>query len=133
MRSDMTFSDYIAIAGIILASVFSSLQIFLQLRSNRANIKPETKRTQTVNIQSSNRGFWLWRRIAIFIVNWLATFVLVNELWNNTEAIVTRRSVLIITFSVAVIAICFILPFIISVYQYIEASFDGRLLTICWT
>jgi len=129
----MTFSDYIAIAGIILASVFSSLQIFLQLRSNRANIKPETKRTQTVNIQSSNRGFWLWRRIAIFIVNWLATFVLVNELWNNTEAIVTRRSVLIITFSVAVIAICFILPFIISVYQYIEASFDGRLLTICWT
>lgn len=122
----MTFSDYIAIAGIILASVFSSLQIFLQLRSNRANIKPENKRTQTVNIQSSNRSFWLWRRIAIFIVNWLATFVLVNELWNNTEAIVTRRSVLIITFSVAVIAICFILPFIISVYQYIEASFGGQ-------
>jgi cobalamin synthase len=122
----MTFSDYIAIAGIILASVFSSLQIFLQLRSNRANIKPKNKRTQTVNIQSSNRSFWLWRRIAIFIVNWLATFVLVNELWNNTEAIVTRRSVLIITFSVAVIAICFILPFIISVYQYIEASFGGQ-------
>ena len=122
----MTFSDYIAIAGIILASVFSSLQIFLQLRSNRdnaqANIKPKTQQTQTVNIQSSSRRFWFWRQIAIFIVNWLATFVLVNELWNNTEVVVTRRSVLIITLSIAVMAVCFILPFIIGVYQYIEAS-----------
>lgn len=121
MPQNMSRSDWIAIAAIIIASTFSSIQILLQVLSMRAAPSPAANQPKQQASQPKVRSRlpYRWKiRVIIFLVNTAATYFLVREILSSAP--ITRSSVLIIAAEVGIMAICFILPLFLGVYEYIE-------------
>jgi hypothetical protein len=116
----MNRSDWIAIAAILIAAFFSSIQILLQwlgMRSSRPGNAVSTRKL------SHNTKFkWLvptWAmRAGIFIIQTIAIYVLVAQ-YRSSEPL-TRPVAVLIASMAAVIVICFLVPLIIGVYRHIE-------------
>jgi hypothetical protein len=60
-------------------------------------------------------------RIIMFLINTAATYFLIVQIQNPNP--LTRTSVLIIAAMIGVMVICFIVPIILGVYEYIENNF----------
>src|SRR6266849_6804378 len=116
----MSRSDYIGIAAIVVAGLFSSIQIFLQwfgMRSaHRVGASPNRKLAKNAKFE--------WRvprwvlRIGIFIIQSVAVYVLMSE-YRSSQPL-TRPAAVLIASMAAAVAICFVVPLIIGVYGHIE-------------
>lgn len=60
-------------------------------------------------------------RILMFLLNAVATYFPIMEIHNSNPS--TRTSVVFIAAMVGVMVICFILPLVLGVYEYIENNF----------
>lgn len=119
----MTRSDWIAIVAIIIASLFSSIQVVLQLLGMRAtsNLAVNPPKQQANQTKNKRRLPYRWKvRLLIFLVNTVATYFLIQEVRDPNP--LSRISVLIIAAEVGVMVICFILPLFLGVYESIENS-----------
>jgi hypothetical protein len=121
----MNKSEWIAIAAILIASAFSSIQIMLQwLSMHAAPSRVANERKQEPN--KTQKAEWLvprWvLRLLIFTIQTAAIYVLVWEY--HTGDPLTRKSVVLITAMAGVVCICFLVPLIIGVYDYMERYFS---------
>jgi hypothetical protein len=118
----MNTSEKIAIAAIISQAVFSSLQL-LQNRGNKTNkpqavINPPSQKLTATSTVPRSRPYWLKRRTAALIVNIIASCFLLKAL--TSTAPLARLDMVMIAFSAAVMAVCFVSPWIDGAYQYLE-------------
>jgi hypothetical protein len=120
----MTRSDWIAITAIVIGAFMSSIQILLQwlsMRGASSQIANQKKHRAISKIKFQWRVPKWVLRIAIFIIQTIAIYVLMSE-YHSAEPL-TRSSVVVIASMAGLVSICFMLPLIIGVYNYIEAYF----------
>lgn len=117
----MNRGEWIGIAAIVIGAFFSSVQILLQWLSIRPLRAPASG---TSNRRLPARIKFEWRvpkwvlRITIFLIQTVAVYFLLLE-YRSSQPL-TRPSVVIIACMTAVISICFVVPLIIGVYNYLE-------------
>lgn len=129
-----------------VAIVIGLAQIVVQLASTRWQInvartlvapqtaKPEgrgmtpptsLKPNQRVTVEYEGPPVPRWvMRLSIFLVNTVAVYFLYTEY--QSTAPVTRAGVVFIASMAGVVCVCFILPLIMAVYDYIISSFQMR-------
>jgi len=120
----MNRSDWIGIAAIVVAALFSSIQILLQwvgMRSSRVHTVPTRKLARNAKFEWFVRTWVL--RIGIFIVQSVAIYVLMVQ-YRSSQPL-SRPAAVLIACMAAVIAICFVVPLIIGVYRHIETYTVG--------
>ena len=122
----MNRGEWIGIAAIVIGAFFSSVQILLQWLSMRPLRTPASGAS---NRRLPARTKFEWRvpkwvlRIAIFLIQTVAVYFLLLE-YRSSQPL-TRHSVVIIACMTALISICFVVPLIIGVYNYLETFSTG--------
>jgi hypothetical protein len=122
----MNKGEWIGIAAIVIGAFFSSVQILLQWLSMRP---PRGPAAGDSNRRLPAGAKFEWRvpkwllRIANFLIQTAAVYFLLME-YRSSQPL-TRHSVVIIACMTALISICFVVPLIIGVYNYLETLSTG--------
>jgi hypothetical protein len=121
----MNRGEWIGIAAIGIGALFSSVQILLQWLSMRPLHAPSgasNRRLPAGTKFESRLPKWVLR-LTIFLVQTVAVYFLLLE-YRSSQPL-TRHSVVIIACMTALISICFVVPLIIGIYNYLETFSTG--------
>jgi hypothetical protein len=120
----MNADRIIAIAAIVVPAIFSTITTWVLFADRRKRNQPAAKPASQALASASSKPhrprFLTKGRIVTFLVNWAAALSLLHEVEKEGE--VTRYSVLIIAAAVGVMIVCFLLPLVSGVYEYVDAS-----------
>ena len=122
----MNTGEWIGIAAIVIGALFSSVQILLQWLSMRPLRDPApgaASRRLAVGVKFEWRVPKWILRIANFLIQTVASYFLLVE-YRSSQPL-TRHSVVIIACMTALMSICFVVPLIIGVYDYLETFSTG--------
>jgi hypothetical protein len=122
----MSIEAWIGIAAIVAGVLSQFGSALWQIKAARV-AESSTKQSKQKSSQShvgNRRSYWWKRRVVIFVVNTIAVYFLVEQMRNPNA--LTRTSALIIAVAVGVICICFMLPFFIGIYEYIDVTLENR-------
>lgn len=133
MTRDNWIAIGIALITIILNNTITIIGWFVAWKNTSRTLqnkellnRPVQKETSPVlNVQNKSvrfspisKSYLLTVRISLLIVNFVATYVLVEQAQKSTT--VTHGDVVTIAVCAAIIAICFVVPLINNVYAYFE-------------
>ena len=117
----MERSEWISIIGILIAVLLALPSLLLQWLTYKSSKPTDAKKTKALPLNTT----FEWRipkwsmRLVIFIVQTVAIHFVVLEYSNPEPA--TRQSTIFIASMIGVFVICFTVPLILNIYDYIES------------